>query len=238
MDNISCRISSFQSLGTVDGPGIRAVVFMQGCPLRCHCCHNPETWEVHGGEEITAEELLHKILRCKSYFGLKGGVTFSGGEPLMQSDFLIKFLPLLKSEGINIAIDTSGCILNEKVKKVLEFCDLVLLDYKYTNNEDYLKYTGMELHKADKFLSYLNEINKPTWIRQVIIPNINDNTESLLKLAELKNKYPCIKKFELLPFRKLCAEKYKNMNLPFPFENIREATKEDIENCKKRGRLT
>jgi pyruvate formate lyase activating enzyme len=156
----------------------------------------------------------------------------------MQSDFLVEFLPLLKSEGINVAIDTSGCILNEKVKKVIEFCDLVLLDYKYTNNVDYLKYTGMELYKADKFLSYLNEINKPTWIRQVIIPNINDNTESLLKLAELKNKYTCIEKLELLPFRKLCTEKYKNMNLPFPFENIREATKEDIENCKKRGRLT
>lgn len=238
MNDIACRISSFQSLGTVDGPGIRAVVFMQGCPLRCHCCHNPETWDKDSGVEITTEELLHKILRCKGYFGSKGGVTFSGGEPLMQCDFLIEFLPLLKNEGINIAIDTSGCILNEKVKKVLSLCDIVLLDYKYTNPDDYLKYTGMELQKADEFLSYLNSINKPTWIRQVIIPNINDNTESLLKLTELKEKYPCIKKLELLPFRKLCTEKYKNMSLPFPFENIREATKEDIEDCKKRCRLT
>ena len=232
MKNI-CRISSFQSLGTVDGPGVRAVVFMQGCPLRCNCCHNPETWDFNGGQEITAQELFDKIIRCKSYFGKNGGVTFSGGEPLMQSDFLLKFIPLLKNEGIHIAIDTSGCVFNETVKKVLDLCDLVLLDYKYTNETDYLKYTGMDIGKADSFLNYLNSINKPVWIRQVLIPEINDTKVSLLNLFGLEKKYPCIKKTELLPFRKLCIEKYKELNIPFPFEHIREATKEDIERCKK-----
>lgn len=233
MKGLSCRISSFQSLGTVDGPGVRAVVFMQGCPLRCHCCHNPETWEAGGGEEITADRLLHKILRCKSYFGKNGGVTFSGGEPLLQSEFLADFLPRLKSEGIHVAIDTSGCVLNESVKQVISLSDLVLLDYKYTNAEDYLKYTGMDIKNADEFLRYLNSVGKPTWIRQVIIPGINDNGDSLKKLAELKIEYSCIEKTELLPFRKLCIEKYNNLNMEFPFKDIREATKKDIENCKK-----
>ena len=233
MKTLVCRISSFQSLGTVDGPGVRAVVFMQGCPLRCHCCHNPETWKTDGGEEITDNELFEKIIRCKSYFGKNGGVTFSGGEPLLQSDFLLNFLPKLKNEGIHITIDTSGCLLNEKVKQVIKLTDLVLLDYKYTNSADYLKYTGMDIKKADDFLSFLNEINKPTWIRQVIIPDINNNQESLKKLSALKNNYSCIEKIELLPFRKLCIEKYDNLGIDFPFRNIKESTKEDIENCKK-----
>ena len=228
----SCKISSFQSLGTVDGPGVRAVVFMQGCPLSCHCCHNPETWDINAGQEICAQELFDKILRCKNYFGSKGGVTFSGGEPLLQADFLIQFIPLLKSEGIHIALATSGCILNKKVKDLLSLCDLVLLDYKYTNEADYLKYTGMEKSKADEFLEFLSEISKPTWIRQVIIPDINDSIGSVKKLYSLKEKYSCIEKIELLPFRKLCSEKYKEQGITFPFGNIREATKEDIERLK------
>lgn len=231
--NAICKISSFQSLGTVDGPGVRAVVFMQGCPLRCHCCHNPETWDFNGGQEITAQELFDKIIRCKSYFGKNGGVTFSGGEPLMQSDFLLYFIPLLKIEGIHVAIDTSGCVLDEKIKPIIELCDLVLLDYKYTNESDYFKYTGMHLNKANDFLDYLDSINKPTWIRQVLVPTINDNEQSLINIYALEKKYPCIQKTELLPFRKLCTEKYKQLNIPFPFEQIREATKEDVERCKK-----
>lgn len=233
MGSLTCRLSSFQSLGTVDGPGVRAVVFLQGCPLRCHCCHNPETWDIGGGTETDSDKLFNKIIRCKSYFGTKGGVTFSGGEPLMQSDFLIGFIKRLKEENIHVAIDTSGCILSQKAKEVLSLCDLVLLDYKYTNNNDYLKYTGMSLDSANTFLEYLNRINKPTWIRQVIIPGINDNEESLKLLFSLNKKYPCIEKTELLPFRKLCLEKYESLSLSFPFKNIREAAKEDIEKCKK-----
>lgn len=235
MNNLSCRISAFQSLGTVDGPGVRAVVFMQGCPLRCHCCHNPETWDFNGGNVIDTDELLQKIIRCKSYFGKNGGVTFSGGEPLLQSDFLVNFLPVLKEEGIHVAIDTSGCVLNDTVKKVLNLCDMVLLDYKYCNDSDYLKYTGMEKRKADEFLAYLNSINKPTWLRQVIVPTVNDNKPSVDLLYNLKEQYPCIEKIELLPFRKLCLEKYKELNLPFPFENIREATKSDIDTLIKKN---
>ncbi len=225
------RISSFQSLGTVDGPGVRAVVFLQGCPLRCHCCHNPETWKIDGGSEISEDELLNKILRCEKYFGSKGGVTFSGGEPLLQAGFLLSFIPRLKEKGINVAIDTSGCVLNEKTKQVIRLCDLILLDCKYTNNEDYLKYTGMSYDAFMSFLNFLQSINKPTWLRQVIIPDINDNPDSVKKLSKIKEQFNCIEKVELLPFRKLCIEKYKSENIVFPFENIREATKEDIKKC-------
>lgn len=227
----NCRINSFQSLGTVDGPGVRAVVFMQGCPLRCHCCHNPETWTLKGGTEITADELLKKIVRCEKYFGDTGGVTFSGGEPLLQHEFLSEFLPLLKAKNINVAIDTSGCILNDKIKELLNLADIVLLDCKYLNDEDYLKYTGMSFNTFYDFLKYLESINKKTWLRQVIIPGINDNADSLLKLSKLKADFKCIEKIELLPFRKLCIEKYKNEGISFPFETIREATDEDIKRC-------
>lgn len=227
----SCKISSFQSLGTVDGPGVRAVVFMQGCPLRCHCCHNPETWDIKGGNEITSEELLNKISRCEKYFGANGGVTFSGGEPLLQAEFLKAFIPQLKERNINVAIDTSGCILNDTVKDVLSLCDLVLLDCKYTNEEDYQKYTGMSYRAFKEFIEYLELTNKDTWIRQVIIPGINDNEDSISALSNLNKKYNCVKKIELLPFRKLCTEKYKNENIVFPFENIPEASNDDIKRC-------
>ena len=232
MTDLKFKISSFQSLGTVDGPGVRAVVFMQGCPLRWHCCHNPETWDIGGGKDISQEELFHKILRCKAYFGTKGGVTFSGGEPLLQAEALLSFIPRLREENIHIALDTSGCILNTKVKKLIDMCDLVLLDYKYTNDADYLKYTGMQKSRADEFLDYLNKTDKPTWIRQVIIPDVNDTQDSVNNLYELKKKCNCIEKIELLPFRKLCIEKYNELGIDFPFESYREATKEDIEKLK------
>lgn len=207
------------------------MVFMQGCPLRCHCCHNPETWKIDGGFEISDKELLKKILHCEKYFGSNGGVTFSGGEPLLQADFLYEFITVLKDKGINVAIDTSGCILNDKVKDVLRLSDLILLDCKYTNNEDYLKYTGMSLESFFKFIEFLESIEKPVWLRQVIIPSINDNASSLKALSKIKAQYQNIQKIELLPFRKLCIEKYKDKGISFPFENIPEATKEDIQKC-------
>lgn len=232
MADLKLKISSFQSLGTVDGPGVRAVVFLQGCPLRCHCCHNPETWDINGGNTVSGEELLRKILRCKAYFGTRGGVTFSGGEPLLQAEALIKLILKLKKEDIHIALDTSGCLLNDNVKRLIDLCDLVLLDYKYSSDADYLKYTGMSKERADEFLAYLNKVNKPTWLRQVIIPTVNDSKESVSHIYQLKEKFSCIEKIELLPFRKLCIEKYKELGIDFPFHDKREATKEDIEKLK------
>lgn len=223
------RIHSFQSLGTADGPGVRAVVFMQGCPLRCACCHNPDTWDFNGGTEVTAEEVFTKIKRLKNYFGKDGGVTVSGGEPLMQPKFIRALFTLCKTDGITTAIDTSGCVLNDSIKEVLKLTDTVLLDYKYITDELYKTKVGCEKAKVDEFLEYLNSQNINTWIRQVIIKDLNNNEASVKALKELKEKYSCVKKIELLPFKKLCIEKYEKLNLQFPLAETKETTKQEIE---------
>lgn len=230
---VTGRIHSFQSLGTADGPGVRAVVFMQGCPLRCACCHNPDTWDFNGGTEVTPDEIFRKIKRLKNYFGADGGVTVSGGEPLMQPEFIKELFTLCKTDGITTAIDTSGCVLNDKIKEVLNLTDTVLLDYKYITDELYKTKVGTEKSKVDEFLSYLNSQNIDTWIRQVIIKDLNNNEFSVKVLKELKQKYPCIKKTELLPFKKLCIEKYENLNIPFPLAETPETSKAEIEELEK-----
>jgi pyruvate formate lyase activating enzyme len=223
------KIHSFQSLGTADGPGVRAVVFMQGCPLRCACCHNPDTWDFNGGKEATPEEIFAKIKRLKNYFGESGGVTVSGGEPLMQPEFIKELFTLCKTDGITTAIDTSGCVLNNDIKDVLKLTDTVLLDYKYITDELYKTKVGCEKIKVDEFLEYLNSQNIDTWIRQVIIKDLNNNESSVSALKELKEKYSCIKKIELLPFKKLCIEKYEKLNIQFPLAETPETTKQEIE---------
>ncbi len=227
------RIHSFQSLGTADGPGIRAVVFMQGCPLRCACCHNPDTWEFSGGTEASADEIFAKIKRLKNYFGKDGGVTVSGGEPLMQPEFITELFTLCKNDGISTAIDTSGCILNDDIKKVLSLTDTVLLDYKYATDELYKEFVGTEKTRVDEFLSYLNSQGIDTWLRQVIIKDLNNHEASINTLKELKEKYNCIKKIELLPFKKLCIEKYEKLKLPFPLADTPETSTAEIEELEK-----
>ncbi len=217
------RIHSFQSLGTVDGPGVRAVVFMQGCPLRCLCCHNPDTWDFGGGYDIELDVLMEKIRRLRAYFGSDGGVTVSGGEPLMQAEFVRELFARCHAEGINTALDTSGCVYNDEVAKLLSQTDLVLLDYKYTNPEDYKKNCGCEQSMVDAFLEKLQDMDKPVWLRQVVIPTINDDIDSLEALYKLEEKYSCVKKIELLPFRKICVEKYNEMGIEFPLKHIPEA---------------
>lgn len=233
MSNIKGRIHSFQSLGTVDGPGIRYVVFMQGCNLRCSCCHNPDTWEMSAGTEYTAEDILAKVLRFREYFGEKGGITVSGGEPLLQASFVYKLFSLCHENGINTCLDTSGSILNNDVKALLGETDRVLLDIKYTDNEHYLKYAGCSLDKAMDFLSYLNEKNIPLTLRQVIIPTINDNEENVLKLRNIAEKYPCVDKTELLAFKKICQVKYDDMGIDFPFKDIPTPSKEIMDKLNK-----
>ena len=227
------KINSFQSLGTVDGPGVRCVVFMQGCPLRCGCCHNPDTWDINGGDTFTTKQILDKVLRFKEYFGADGGITVSGGEPLLQIDFVKELFSLCKKENINTCLDTSGSILNDKVKQLLSFTDRVLLDIKYTNNEDYVKFVGCTLEKVKEFLEYLNLKKIPTTIRQVIIPTLNDNKENIEKLNDIISKYPCVDCVELLPFKKICKVKYDNLSIPFEFNKYSTPTKEDMEKLNK-----
>ena len=233
MSSIVGQVHSIQSLGTVDGPGLRFVVFLQGCNLRCKCCHNPDTWEMLGEKQFTAEEIVEKAKKYKEYFGKKGGITLSGGEPILQADFAYKVFRLCHENSINTCLDTSGSILNDNVKKLLSETDRVLLDIKYTNDADYLQNVGCSLEKPMEFLEYLNEQKIPTTIRQVIIPTINDNEENIEKLNEIVKQYPCIDKVELLPFKKICQTKYDSMKIAFPFGNLDTPTKETMNKLNK-----
>lgn len=223
------RIHSFQSLGTLDGPGVRFIAFMQGCNLRCGCCHNPDTWNPLEGTEYTPEEIVKRAVRYKEYFKEDGGITVSGGEPLLWADFVRRVFELCHQEGINTCLDTSGSIMNESVKALLKETDLVLLDIKYTDNELYKKHVGCEMEKVLDFLSYLNKEKIPTVLRQVIIPTLNDNEENVLKLKAIAEKHSCVVKTELLPFRKICQVKYDKMGIEFPFGNLPEPKKEIVE---------
>ncbi len=227
-ENTRGKIHSFQSLGAVDGPGIRFVVFFQGCNLRCSCCHNPDTHSLSGGEEYSAEEIIAKAKRYKEYFGAEGGITLSGGEPILQPDFAKEIFRLSRAEGINTCLDTSGSILNDKVKKLLEFTDRVLLDIKYTNEADYQRFAGCPLSEPLKFLGYLDEKNIKTTIRQVIIPTLNDTQENITELKKIAISHKCVDSVELLPFRKVCEIKYNNMGIPFPLSHISEPKEEKM----------
>ena len=180
------------------------------------------------------DELVEKVLRFKAYYGKGGGITVSGGEPLMQAEFLTELFKDLKKQGIHTALDTSGCVLNGAVKELLEYTDLVLLDFKYTNKEDYLNHTKMEMERAEEFLSYLDRIKKPTWIRYVVIPNVNDSDKDVARIFDLRGSYSCIQKIELLPFRKLCLEKYDEMGIEFPLKNTPEAKQSFIDELYKK----
>lgn len=223
------RINSIQTLGTLDGPGVRFVVFMQGCPLRCGYCHNPETQELSGGMEYSSDDIVNKALRYKEYFGENGGITISGGEPLLQPDFVAEVFEKCHQNGINTCLDTSGCIINDEVEKLVDLTDYVLLDIKFTNNCDYEKYIGCSLSKPLEFLELLQRKNKAVRIRQVIVPSLNDNDENILKLSEIANKYSCVKAVELLPFKKICKSKYDALNRKFLFEKYNLPTKAEID---------
>ncbi len=223
------RIHSIQSLGTVDGPGVRFVVFLQGCPLRCKCCHNPDTWQLDGGTEYSAEEILQKALRCREYFGSEGGITLSGGEPLMQPEFAKELFALCHEAGIHTCLDTSGCILNDAVKALLSETDRVLLDWKYTDDIQYREHVGCGIDVVRVFLTYLNEQRIPVTLRQVIIPTVNDTPENVLKLKNVAAQHPCVDKIELLPFRKICQTKYDTMGIVFPFGNLPEPSGETMD---------
>lgn len=222
------RVHSYQTLGTLDGPGVRFVVFLQGCPLRCGYCHNPDTWDPLGGIPTTPEEVLARCLRYRNYFGEEGGITLSGGEPLLQAGFVKEIFTLCKENGIHTTLDTSGCRLDGAVEAALSVTDLVLLDVKMTTEEDYHRYIGGSLAETLAFLEALEGRGIPTWIRQVITQGVNDSSLDMERLGGLLRGKSCVKKVELLPFRKLCLEKYRALGVPFPFEAHPETGEETI----------
>lgn len=214
------KIHSIQSMGTLDGPGVRFVAFFQGCNLRCGCCHNPDTWNPEEGTEYTAVDLAQRAERYKPYFGKDGGITLSGGEPLLQAEFAREIFSECKKRGIHTCLDTSGSILNDEVKSLLSVTDRVLLDIKYPTDALYREYVGCGIEKPLEFLQYLNEVGIPVTLRQVTIPTLNDTEESVEFLNKLAEKFPSVDKIELLPFKKICTVKYQKLGIPFRFEHI------------------
>lgn len=222
-------VHSMESMGLVDGPGIRTVVFFQGCALRCQFCHNPDTWEFGVGEETDAAALVKKITRFKPYFKETGGVTFSGGEPLMQPDFLKECLKLCKEEGIHTCIDTAGFGLGD-YDEILEYTDLVLLDIKQVTPEAYQQMTKQSMDRFYEFVHALREHETKIWIRHVVIPGITDSNEHMETLQSMVSDIPNVEKTELLPYHLLGCNKYQVMGIPYLLEGTpamdKDATKE------------
>ncbi len=213
-------IHSYESMGLVDGPGIRFVAFLQGCGLRCSFCHNPDTWNMMDGKVITSEELFEKIKRFKSYFvSSGGGVTFSGGEPLLQPDFLIEMLTLCKNEGIHTAVDTAG-VGRGDVDKIISLTDLVMLDVKHLDEEEYHDLTGCDMSAFNEFADKLRLSGTEVWLRAVIVPTINNNYQYINRLVEYANTFSNIKKVELLPYHTLGVNKYKELGINYKLSNV------------------
>ena len=236
LDNpIKARIHSFESFGAVDGPGIRFVVFFQGCSLRCKYCHNRDTWPLNSGLEYTSDELISKILRYKNYFTVSGGgVTLSGGEPLLQQDFLLELLPKLKKQGIHTTIDTSGSLpLTDKMKKIIDLTDLFLLDIKCINDDICKDLVGVSNKLELAFARYLSDIDKPVWIRQVLVLGITDHEEDLLLLKDFLTTLKNVKKVEILPYHDLGRFKWENLGCNYELEDVPNATTEDVARAKK-----
>lgn len=226
---IKGRISSEESMGLVDGPGIRYVVFLQGCQLRCLYCHNPETWDLNGNSyEISPDELVNKIKRFKPYFENEGGVTFSGGEPLLQPEFLLECLRLCKKENIHSAIDTAGVGFGD-YDEILKYVDLVILDIKAVEEDEYKKITGQNMSRFNKFLADCQRLNKKLWLRQVIVPSLNDDERHVKMLKNFADKIKNVEKIELLPYKTIGKNKYYDLGLKYRLGDLPDM---DEEKCK------
>lgn len=214
------NIHSFESLAAVDGEGLRYDIFFTGCPLRCAYCHNPDTW--HKSEtDYTAEEIFNKVKRYKPYFKNGGGVTFSGGEPLLNSDFINELAPMLKGENIGYCIDTSGSVeLSDSVKTAIENADMVILDIKFHNAEDYKKYTLGEFSRFMKIGEYCTKLGKRMWLRTVVVPDINDTEEDMKKYAQLVKNFK-FERYELLGFHTMGFFKYENLGIENPLKDYK-----------------
>ena len=220
-------INSFESFGTKDGPGIRFVLFLQGCPLRCRYCHNVDAWNLqHPNYIYTSEEILEEVNRVKVF--LTGEITISGGEPLLQADFVKEFFQLCHKNGIHTALDTSGYIFTEKVKEVLEETDLVLLDLKHIDSEKYYDLTSVNLSPTLEFLEYLSKTQKDTWIRYVLVPGYTDDVEDLKRWAEYVSKYSNVKRVDILPFHQMAIYKWEKERKNYTLREVLPPTKEAV----------
>jgi len=230
------KIHSVETFGTVDGPGIRYVVFMQGCLFRCKYCHNPDTWNLNGGETQTVDNLIEDIMKYKRYIQ---GITVSGGEPLLQIDFVIELFKKVKENKLDTCLDTAGYLFDSnndeffnKLNNLLEVTDLVMLDVKHINEQKHKDLTGFTNKNVLEFAKYLSKINKKTWLRYVLVPTINDDEETLNQWYSYMKSMNNVEKIEVLPYHKLAIEKYKNLGIEYQLQDILEPTKEQIKKAK------
>lgn len=235
-------IHSIETFGSVDGPGIRFVVFLTGCNMRCQFCHNPDTWELSKGTEYTAGELLKKALRYKAYWGNEGGITASGGEPLLQIDFLTELFVKAKEQGINTCLDTSGQLFTReepffsKFAGLMKYTDLVMLDIKNIDDDKHRILTGHSNANILDCAKYLDEIGKSVWIRHVLVPGgegASDDDGQLHRLAEFIGTLHNVKKVEVLPYHVFGVHKWEMLGIPYPLEGVRPPDKERVENARK-----
>jgi len=219
------RIHSIMSMGGVDGPGIRCVVFLQGCPVGCAYCHNPDTWNTNGGEVLSAAEVAKKVLRYKTYFGKEGGITVSGGEPLMQAPFVTELFEMMRAEGVSTCLDTSGhgCA-GEKLAELLSNTDITLCDVKFTSEDDYRRYSNGSLRVVRNFLEEASKAGVRIWLRHVVIPGITEDEDDIKRLVEIAECYKGIERIELLPFHKMCIPKYEALGISFPLADVPECS--------------
>lgn len=233
------NIHSLESFGSADGPGVRYLIFLQGCNMRCKYCHNPDTWKINGGTQMTADEILDKAERFRSYWGEDGGITVSGGEPLLQIGFLTELFKKAKSRNINTCIDTAGQPFTfdepfiSKFNELMKYTDLLLVDIKHIEEREHKSLTGADNSNILDMLRYLSDLQKPIWIRHVLLPDITDNDEYLNKTKEFINTLKNVEKVEVLPYHTLGTYKWKEMGMSYPLENTAPPTKERIENAKK-----
>ena len=223
------RIHSTESFGTVDGPGVRFVVFFQGCPLRCRYCHNPDTWDFEGGREVTAAELMKEYDSYKEFLK-SGGITATGGEPLAQPEFLAELFALAKSKGVHTCLDTSAGCYNPadhaKIDRVLEYTDLVMLDIKHIDDDGHKKLTGHTNRNILAFAEHLRELSIPVWIRHVVVPGITDDEGELFRLGEFLATLSNIKALDVLPYHDMAKPKYEELGIPYPLGDTPPLTKE------------
>lgn len=223
------RIHSTDSFGTVDGPGIRFVVFFQGCPLRCRYCHNPDTWDFGGGREVTAEELMREYDSYKEFLK-SGGITATGGEPLAQPEFLAELFRLAKEKGVHTCLDTSAGVWSPensaKIDEALRYTDLVMLDIKHIDNEQHKALTGVGNTNILRFAEHLCDLGIPVWIRHVVVPNITDSQDELFRLGEFLSTLTNLKALDVLPYHDMAKPKYERLGLPYPLPDTPPLSKE------------
>ena len=228
------NVHSIETFGSVDGPGLRYILFLKGCRLRCAFCHNADTWDLSSEDQRSADEILDHAERYRSYWGSEGGITVSGGEPLLQPHFLISLFKELKKRKIYTAIDTSGMVeLTDTIKEVLSLTDLVLLDIKHIDSKKCKDLVGFENTRELKFAKYLSDNNIPIWIRQVLVPGYTDDENDLLKLKDFIKSLKSVERVEILPYHNLGEYKWKELNLEYALKDVRQANIDDVNRAKK-----